>query len=141
MKQKEVFNSIHKWSRDYIKSLRCKVIRKVKSFHIFITGGAGVGKSHLRKTILLSLNKVQGYKGGDADKPRIFFLAPTGVAAININGATIHSGLGINVESKLYPLNDQQRAALRNKLSEVRSQLQMKLLWFQVYFFIKSISD
>ena len=61
-----------------------------------------------------------GYKGGDANKPRILLPAPTGVAAININGTTIHSGLGINVGSKLYPLNDQQRAALRNKLSEVR---------------------
>ena len=61
-----------------------------------------------------------GYKGGHAHKPRILLLAPTGVAAININGTTIHSGLGINVGSKLYPLNDQQRAALRNKLSEVR---------------------
>ena len=66
------------------------------------------------------MNKVLGYKDGDADKPRILLLAPTGVAAININGTTIHSGLGINVGSKLYPLNDQQRAALRNKLSEVR---------------------
>ena len=49
MKQKEVFNFIHKWARDYIKSLRCKVIKKVKSFHLFITGGAWVGKSHLMK--------------------------------------------------------------------------------------------
>ena len=49
IKQREVFNFIHKWSRDYIKSLRCKVIKKVKSFHIFITGGAGVEKSHLIK--------------------------------------------------------------------------------------------
>ena len=97
MKQREVFNFIHEWSKDYIKSLRCKVIKKVKSFHIFITGGAGVGKSHLIKTIFLSLNKVLGYKGGDADKPRILLLAPTGVTEININGTTIHSGLGINV--------------------------------------------
>ena len=26
MKQREVFNFIHKWSKDYIKSLPCKVI-------------------------------------------------------------------------------------------------------------------
>ena len=120
MNQREVFNFIHKWSKDYFKSLRCKVIKKLKSCHIFITGGAGVGKSHLIKTIFLSLNKVLGYKGGHAHKPRILLLAPTGVAAININGIAIHSGLGINAGSKLYPLNDQQGAALRNKLSEVR---------------------
>ena len=47
-------------------------------------------------------------------------LPPTRVAAINVNGTTIHSGLGINVGGKLYPLNDQQREALINKLSEVR---------------------
>ena len=46
-------------------------------------------------------------------------LAATGVAAININGTMIHSGLGINVGSKLHPLNDQQHAALRNNLKEV----------------------
>ena len=51
MKQREVFDFIHKGSRDYIKSLRCKVIKKVKSSHIFITGGAGVGKSHLIRTL------------------------------------------------------------------------------------------
>ena len=120
MKQREDFNFIHKLSRDYIKSLRCKMIKKVKLFHIFITGGAGVGKFHLIKTIFWSLNKVLGYQDGDADKPRILLLAPTGLAAININGTTIHSGLGIHVRRKLYPLNGQQHVALRNKLSEVR---------------------
>ena len=48
------------------------------------------------------------------------YLLPTGVAAIDINGTTIHSGLGINVGGKLYPLSEQHRTALRNKLSEVR---------------------
>ena len=45
------------------------------------------------------------YKGGHPEKPRILLLAPTGVAAINIDGTTIHSALG-TVGSKLYPLND-----------------------------------
>ena len=96
------------------------MIKKVKPFHIFITGSAGAEKSHLIKTISFSLNKVLVYKRSNADKLGILLLAPIRVATININGITIHSGLGINSESKLYPLNDQQRAALRNKLSEVR---------------------
>ena len=29
MKQREVFNFIHIWSRGYIKSLHCKIIKKV----------------------------------------------------------------------------------------------------------------
>ena len=120
MKQGEFFNYIHKWSRDYIKSLRCKVIKKVKLFHIFITGSAGVGKPHLIKAIFLFLIKVLRCKGGDVHKTRILLLPPTRIAAINVNGTTIHSGLGINVGGKLYPLNDQQREALINKLSEVR---------------------
>ena len=119
MQQREVFNFVHKWSRNYIKSLGCKTRQKIKLLYMFITGGAGVGKSHLIKNSHMSLSKALMYKGGDPEKPRILLLAPTGVAAMNING-TIHSGLGINVGSKLYPLSDRQGVALRNKFSEVR---------------------
>ena len=69
----------------FIKSLGCKIHQKVKPFYVFITGGAEVGKSHLIKTVYMSLSKVLMYKGGELDKPRILLLAPTGVAAININ--------------------------------------------------------
>ena len=48
------------------------------------------------KNNYLHLNQVLGYKGSDGDRPRILFFAPTGVAAITINGTTTHSGLGIN---------------------------------------------
>ena len=72
------------------------------------------------KTIYISLSKVLIYKGGELEQPRILLLARTGVTSINVNGTTIHSGLGVNVGGKLHPLNEQHRAALRNKLSEVR---------------------
>ena len=120
LKQRQVFEVIHKWSRDYVKNLSSKVMKKVKPFHIFLTGGGGVGKSHLIKTIYMSINKVLMYKGGNPEKPRILLLAPTGVAAVNIDGTTIHTALGINVGGKLYPLNDRQRGILRNKLAEVK---------------------
>ena len=118
--QRKVFDVLNRWSRDYIKSLRSKTIQILNPFHLLITGGGGVGKSHLIETIYMPLNKVMMYKGVDPEKPRILLLAPTGVAAVHINGTTIHAGLQINVGGKMFPLNDRQRAVLRNKLSEVK---------------------
>ena len=46
------------------------------------------------------------HKGDNPEKPKILLLAQTGVAAINIDRTTIHSALGSNVGSKMYPLND-----------------------------------
>ena len=79
-------------------------MKKVKSFHIFITGGAGARKLHLIKSIFMSLCKVLGSKGDNAEKSTILLLALTGVTAMNIKRTTIHSGLGINVRSMLYLL-------------------------------------
>ena len=47
-------------------------------------------------------------------------LGPTGISAVNIGGTTIHSGLGIKPGAKLLGLNDKSKAALRNRLSEVK---------------------
>ena len=47
-------------------------------------------------------------------------MAPTGVTADNIDGNTIHSGLGINSMGHFFQLNYQQKASLQSKLSEVR---------------------
>ena len=109
-KQRQLFEVIHKWSRDYMKNLSSKTIKNIKPFHIFLTGGAGVGKSHLIKTIYMSISKVLMYKGGHPEKPRIPLMGPTsvGVAAINIDRTTIHTALEITVGSKLYSLNDRQ---------------------------------
>ena len=68
----------------------------------------------------MSLSKALMYKGGDSKKPRILLLAPTRVAAVHINGTTVHCGLQINIGGKMFPLNDRHRAILRNELSEVR---------------------
>ena len=62
-KQRQDFEVIHKWSRDYVKNLSSKVMKKVKPFHIFLTGAGGVGKSRLNKTIYISINNVLMYKG------------------------------------------------------------------------------
>mgnify|MGYP001581669391 FL=1 len=47
--------------------------------HVFITGKAGTGKSTLLSFFI------------EKTKKQIAVLAPTGVAALNVNGETIHS--------------------------------------------------
>ena len=57
--------------------------------NVFITGGAGVGKSFLTREAVSYLEKEQG--------KRVAVLGPTGVAALNVNGHTLHSWAGIGV--------------------------------------------
>lgn len=64
--------------------------------NVFLTGDAGTGKSYLLNKYIEHLQAI--------DK-NVVVTAPTGIAALNINGATIHRtfGLGINplVSSKI----------------------------------------
>ena len=42
------------------------------------------------------------------------------MSGVNIGGTTIHSGLGIKPGIRLLGLNEKSKAAVRNKLSEVK---------------------
>ena len=46
-------------------------------------------------------------------------LAATGVASINVNGTTVHSAFDLPCRGKLFPLDSNSLAALRNKYAEV----------------------
>ena len=63
--------------------------------------------------------KVNLYRSGDPAKPRVLLVIRTGVAAVDINGNTVHSGLHVPCQGKLLQLNDANKAELRNKFSEV----------------------
>ena len=104
--------------RDFIKNLSSKVPRNIEPFHIFLTGGGGVGKSHLLTTIYHSLSKLLMYRGGEPTKERILVLAPTGVASINVNGTTIHTGLIIPT-TEFFSLSGSSKSNLQKKLARV----------------------
>ena len=64
------------------------------------------------------------------------FLAPTGVAAINIDCTTIHSDFHIplgNFKKHLPALNDKMRSSLRNKFSEVKVSMVSNDLLFHIH--------
>ena len=56
-KQREVFDTVYSWSIRYVKNLMSQDIAIIQPLHLFITGGAGVGKSFLTKMLYQSLTK------------------------------------------------------------------------------------
>ena len=73
-----------------------------KPFYAFLSGGGGVGKSHLIKSIYQAALKYYNSRAGqDFRRVQILLLAPTGKAAYLIKGNTIHSALGIPASQSL----------------------------------------
>ena len=122
-KQREIFDVVMNWARNHVKHLSCAQKKQIDPLHLFITGDGGCGKSHLAKTVFQALSKILSYHAGDPEKAKVLMLAPTGVAAVNVAGATIHSALGIPVGNfcKTIPkLNDKNKSKLRNALSSTK---------------------
>lgn len=66
--------------------------------YTFLTGGAGVGKSVLLRSLYQALIKFFNNRvGKNPDNIKILLCAPTGKAAHNIGGGTVHSAFGIPV--------------------------------------------
>ena len=116
-KQREIFDVVYTWGKTYVQYSKLDRGSDVQPLCIFLTGNGGCGKSFLVKCLYEALNKVLSYNG-DNSKTKVMLLAPTGVAAININGTTIHTGLGIPC-TNFHPLGDRQRTNLRMKLENV----------------------
>ena len=85
---------------------------------VFITGGAGVGKSVLIRTLYQTLHRMCCSECGEnPEDTRILLCAYTGLAAYNINGLTLHNAFFIEPNKKLKykPLSDEKRNTLKTK--------------------------
>jgi hypothetical protein len=105
--------------RDFQKSVR-QLTPKQRAFYehvkkglqspeqmlLFLTGGAGVGKSVVLRTIaqmaMRSLRVKLKLGGEEEDKPTILIMSYTGNASFNVNGNTVHSVLRLNPADREY---------------------------------------
>ena len=107
-KQRQVFTHI-------IQSLTFEPDKKLR---LFITGGAGVGKSLVISTLYQTLHRLLcSDSGRNPEDIRILLCAYTGLAAYNIKGSTLHSAFCIepNKNLKYKPLSDDKRNTLQTK--------------------------
>ncbi|XP_062580740.1 uncharacterized protein LOC134242656 [Saccostrea cucullata] len=132
-KQRKIFNKVRDWC------IRKKNGHSPDPFHVFVTGGAGTGKSHLIKCIYYEATRLLAHVSENPDDLTVLLTAPTGTAAFNINGLTIHSALGIfkslSVDHAL--LSEDKVNKLRSKLDSLEiliidevSMVNKRLLFF-----------
>lgn len=100
MEQYSALQVIRNWCTLYVQNEHSKNTPKPTSIHLFVTGGAGTGRSHLIKLIYQTI-KLQLRKEGDNPECRKgLLLAPTGTAAFNIDGMSIHAGFLLRVKKR-----------------------------------------
>ena len=90
--------------------------KPIEPYRVFLCGPGGVGKSHVIKLIDSDTLELSG-----AIEPVdviVLLTAPTGVAAFNINGMTLHSSflLGGGKYTGFQPLSHDRLNTLRSKL-------------------------
>ncbi|VDI25237.1 Hypothetical predicted protein [Mytilus galloprovincialis] len=92
----DLIRSLNKKQWEFFKHVVTWVKTKHEPFYTFLTGGAGCGKSVVVRTIFQALHRhLCSIEGEDPDDIRILLCAPTGKAAYNINGLTIHNAFQI----------------------------------------------
>ena len=94
-KQRELFGMAQSWAKKSIKTKLIPDAQLLEPLHIFLTGNAGCGKWFQVKVLYQSFTKILSYGNVSLDKSKVLLMTPTGVAAINIDGTTIHTALNI----------------------------------------------
>ena len=116
--------SIVMFHRDWCKKavLALKEGKPFEPYHVFLSGPGGVGKSHVIKLVHSDTLKLLKLSGAfEPDDVIALLTAPTGVAAFNINGMTLHSAflLGRSKCSSFQHLSHDRLNTLRTKLSRL----------------------
>ena len=107
--QRQIYNYVSKWCDEKAADSTVQPLR------IFLTGGAGTGKSHVIKCIRHHAEKAFAKLRETSDETTVLVVAHTGTAAFNISGETICSAfrISINAPQDYQPLREESLNTLR----------------------------
>ena len=119
-KQRAMIMFHRNWCKKAVKGLKSS--KPVEPYRVFLSGPGGVGKSHVIKLIQSDTLRLIRQSGTvEPDDVLVLLTAPTGVAAFNVNGKTLHSAflLGRSKYGGFQPLSHEKVNTLRSKLSKL----------------------
>ena len=87
---------------------------------LMIHGGAGAGKSTVINVLAQWVQLILQKEGDNSHAPCVLKVAPTGTAAANIEGQTLHTAFSFSYDGKPYSLNDKARDERREILKELK---------------------
>lgn len=115
---RKIIQSLNKKQKEYFNHVLHYIKTKNQPIYNFLSGGAGVGKSVLLKALYQALLKFYSHKPGEnPDNCQVLVCAPTGKAAYNVGGLTVHSAFNIPADQgfKFKPLDMQQLLSYQTK--------------------------
>ena len=108
----------------FLHTLHCFKTMNQLSMYLYIGGGAGVGKSTVIRVLYEGLVRyMNSSPGTKADAIKVLLTAPTGKAAFNIHGMTLHSAFALPVtefNGEMPNLSSDVCNTLRSKLSSLK---------------------
>ena len=101
-KQCEIVMYNRAWCKSYIDSMRHG--QKLHGYRVFLSGSGGTGKSHVLQLIQCDICYMLNHTiNPDDDQPLVLVTAPTGSAAFQVGGSTIHSAFLLYDKSRTKP--------------------------------------
>lgn len=92
---------------------KTEVLEALKHSNVFLTGGAGVGKSYITNEVISEYRK---------RAKQVVSLGSTGVSAVNIGGFTVHSFFVFGISSNFDELNQSDKRA-KKRLADLKKVL------------------
>ena len=126
-----LMESLNQEQRDLIYDIVFRLQNNINlPLHIFIEGCGGSGKSYLINALFSCCNQTLNTElsAGCTDTITVLKVAPTGVAAVNINGATIHSAFRIPVMNTRKGLVTGQETTDRKRLWKLQHFVSLRLI-------------
>jgi len=101
------------YRQGWILSDKREVLEALKHSNVFLTGGAGVGKSYITNEVISDYRK---------SAKQVVALGSTGVSAVNIGGFTVHSFFVFGISSNFDELNQSDKRA-KKRLMDLKKVL------------------